>query len=269
MDKMSKRTEIDVFVIDFMLSELNSRQFLSNHLAQFKKDKSLIIERLTVLKDYFDNDYHYKELESFHEIVVNSIHIQINEFIIDKLSISEQLLYREELKIDAIQKRENELKALINKILPSYLKLYLNGRVKFENKSTGLMLEKISNKNFITKIRKPLIENHFISNIDEEKLIKYFNEEIPSLKKIKWLGRSYLLSYFIRELIKNKIIDEENDFWTATVNVFEKENGEPFKRQTIMTDSSNLPKNENGKSYKKLKILKEILENALKEDLKK
>lgn len=57
------RTNIDDFALRFMLSELNAKQFLNEYLTQFNNDKVLIVERLEVLKDYFDNKLHDKEFE--------------------------------------------------------------------------------------------------------------------------------------------------------------------------------------------------------------
>ncbi len=202
------RTNIDDFALRFMLSELNAKQFLNEYLTQFNNDKVIILERLEVLKDYFDNKLHDKEFEDLQEIIIANIPIQPNKFKVEKLTPAQQILYFDELKIEALESKEKELSELINTILPNYIQRF-NKNNEIEEFSDGSVkgLNYKGNFEFIVKFHKLLERNGYIE-IEYEDFKKFFKDRfIPNEKKIYWkkpLNHFYYLVQKIAELEKGK-----------------------------------------------------------------
>jgi hypothetical protein len=199
------RTNIDDFALRFMLSELNAKQFLNEYLTQFNNDKVLILERLEVLKDYFDNKLHDKEFEDLQEIIIANIPIHTNKFKVEKLKTSEQNLYFDELRIEALETRERELSELINTILPNYIQRYDKNN-EIEEFSDGSIkgLNYKGNFEFIVKFHKSLERNGYIE-IEYEDFKKFFKDRfIPNEKKIYWKKPLYHFYYLVQKIAESE-----------------------------------------------------------------
>lgn len=223
------RTNIDDFALKFMLSELNAKQFLSEYLLQFNNVKVSILERLEVLKDYFDNNLHHKEFEDLEEIIIANIPIHPNKFKLEKHTPTEQSLYFDELKIDAIDQRNKELSELVNTILPNYIKRYnkKDDSDEFDDGSVKGFNYK-DNFEYLVKFHKSLVRSKYIE-VEYEDFKKFFKDRfVPDEKKIYWkkpLNHFYYLVQKIAESEKGKPFDfDRNNYLDIIPNMVEYKN---------------------------------------------
>lgn len=179
MDKMEnnmKRTKIDTIINEFLLSELNAKQFITENLSELvnKSDKT---ERLDSLYDYLNNNNQETILENFYEQQLSSIPIHPNEYKLQKLNTLEAMEYIETLREDAFELRVKELSILESEILPFYIKTY---SVPKENIQTPNSIEKKGldykgNFKNIERFHKALERNNFIQ-IEYKEFKKYFQK---------------------------------------------------------------------------------------------
>lgn len=199
------RTNIDDFALRFMLSELNAKQFLNEYLTQFNNDKVLILERLEVLKNYFDNKLHDKEFEDLQEIIIANIPIHPNKFKLEKQTPAQQILYFDELKIEALESKEKELSELINTILPNYIQRY-NKNNEVEEFSDGSVKGLGYTENFdsIYDFYISLRRHKFII-VEYIDFRKFFEERfIPDEKRIYWDKPLSQLYYLIQKMAETE-----------------------------------------------------------------
>lgn len=259
-----ERTTIDDFALKFMLSELNAKQFLSEYLSQFNNDKVAILERLEVLKNYFDNNLHHKEFEDLEEIIIANIPIYPNKFKLEKLTPTEQSLYFDELKIDAIEQRNKELSDLINTILPNYVKRY-NKNSEIEKFDDGSVkgFNYTGNFEYIVKFHKSLERNGYIE-IEYNDFKKFFKDRfIPNEKKIYWkksLNHFYYLVQKIAESEKGKPFDfDRNNYLDIIPNMIEYKN--KFSQEIEFLNKAKYSRN--NAPLKNTTLLDKILKNIL------
>lgn len=258
------RTNIDDFALKFMLSELNAKQFLSEYLTQFNNDKVAILERLEVLKDYFDNNLHNKEFEDLEEIIIANIPTRPNNFKLEKLTPAEQILYFDELKIDAIEERKKELSELINMILPNYIKRY-NKNSEADEFDDGSVkgLNYKGNFEYIVKFHKSLERNGYIE-IEYEDFKKFFKERfIPNEKRIYWkkpLNHFYYLVQKIAESDKGKPFDfDRNNYLDIIPNMIEHKNKFTQEIESLSKEKYS----RNNAPLKNTTLLDKVLKNIL------
>ncbi|MDO5655445.1 MAG: hypothetical protein Q4G27_04825 [Flavobacteriaceae bacterium] len=225
---MSNRTNIDDFALNFMLSELNAKQFLSNHLSQFNNDKVAILERLDVLKDYFENNLHNKEFEDLQEIIIANIPINPNDFKLEKLTPAEQILYFDELKIEALEQRDKAFKELISSTIPNYINHYNKKETKaFDDGSIKGLSYKCKAEN-IVRFHTSLVRSGYIE-VEYEDFKKFFKDRfMPNEKRIYWkkpLNHFYYLMQKIAETDKGKYFDfDRNNYLDIIPNMIEYKN---------------------------------------------
>ena len=178
---------------------------MNEYLTQFNNDKVLILERLEVLKDYFDNKLHDKEFEDLQEIIIANIPIQPNKFKVEKLTSAEQILYFDELRIEALESREKELSELIYTILPNYIQRYnKNNEIKEFSDGSVKGLNYKGKFEYIVKFHRSLERIGFIE-IDYEDFKKFFNERfIPDEKRIFWKKPLNQLNYLIQKIVASE-----------------------------------------------------------------
>lgn len=258
------RTNIDDFALKFMLSELNAKQFLSEYLTQFNNDKVAILERLEVLKDYFDNNLHNKEFEDLEEIIIANIPTRPNNFKLEKLTPAEQILYFDELKIDAIEQRNKELSELINTILPNYIKRYnKNSEVEKIDDGSVKGLNYKGNFEYIVKFHKSLERSGYIE-IEYEDFKKFFKDRfMPDEKRIYWkkaLNHFYYLIQKIAESDKGKPFDfDRNNYLDIIPHMIEYKN--KFTQEVESLTKEKYSRNDD--KVKDTSLLDKILKNIL------
>ncbi|MBW7870667.1 MAG: hypothetical protein H3C39_06350 [Flavobacteriia bacterium] len=247
-----------------MLSELNAKQFLSEYLTQFNNDKVAILERLEVLKDYFDNNLHNKEFEDLEEIIIANIPTHPNNFKLEKLTPAEQILYFDELKIDAIEERKKELSEFINMILPNYIKRYnKNSEVEKIDDGSVKGLNYKGNFEYIVKFHKSLERNGYIE-IGYEDFKKFFKDRfMPDEKRIYWkkpLNHFYYLMQKIAESDKGKPFDfDRNNYLDIIPHMIEYKN--KFTQEVESLTKEKYSRNDD--KVKDTSLLDKILKNIL------
>lgn len=260
---MYDRTIIDDFSLKFILSELNAKQFLSNYLSQFNYDRVFVLERLEVLKDYFENNLQEKQFEDLHELIIANIPIHPNDFKLEKLTLAEQILYFDELKIDALEQRDKEFKELINSTIPNYINQYSGSESKEFNDGSIKGLNYKRNFENIIKFHKYLVKKEYIE-IEYIDFKKFFKDKfIPTEKKILWkkpLSHFYYLFRRIAMTEKGKYFDfDRNNYLDIIPNMIE------YKKKYTQKIES-LPKEKysrNNGLVKNTIILDKAIENLL------
>ena len=86
-----------------------------------------------------------------------------------------------------------------------------------------------------------LKEHAFIDTATELEQFKtiFRNKEITPQKRIKWIGSTKELQWFIKELMyeSQKIVDLKNDIWLITASCFVDKNGKEFMDSQLRTAS--------------------------------
>ena len=203
MEKDGERIGNDIFILDFLHSELSAYQFLNEHLSKlnFKSDKNLEVISLC---DYFKNKNQESVIKEFYNEYLNNIKIHPNYIKLKKLNHIKTLEYLEELKEDAFASRISQLDELEKEVLPLYRENY---SISLPNDKTNISIEKTGfdykgDFSNIQKLHKFLKKREYIE-VEYIEFKKYFQGTFtPNGKRVLWLKPLNQLTYFIKSIKK-------------------------------------------------------------------
>jgi len=90
----------------------------------------------------------------------------------------------------------------------------------------------VKNPGVLNDAFQQLVNSKFILASDEENFIDTFFGRTPK-KRIEWQGDIGALSYFIKEINGEGIVDVKKQIWNITLKCFSKENGESFTKSQL------------------------------------
>ncbi len=220
MDKMEnsmKRTELDIIINEFLLSELNAKEFIEK-----LNDDLFSNENLFKMYDYLKNNRQESVLEHFYEEQLNSIPIHPNEIKLKEMNHLEVLEYLEILREDAFYTRIQELKKLEVETLPMYMRMFQvdEFNVSIQNKEKEHIenqIDSVSNEldgfNYykansdyeLDALFDFLKKEKLIDKVDKRMFKVFFREKFDrDSPKIQFIGSVSLFAMMIKKMMRMK-----------------------------------------------------------------
>ena len=183
-------------IYKFLFSDKSATSFFSDVLLDLKSD----VDRVITLKQLLfllNENSQDRIIEFFHQNELSLIPIQPNKYLTSSFTFEEEEAYNHELMINALSRKENELKRLKEDYIPSLIKTYTN-----DNKnSIAKGLNYVGNKVNLLNFRNYLVDKGLIEKVDDETFFNIFSEEFtPNGNLIHWNASVSEFKYFIKKI---------------------------------------------------------------------
>jgi hypothetical protein len=213
MDKMDKKSKIDVLIYNFFNSNYNANEYIFELFSNKPKNQVTNLSRSILM---FLNEN--KQEKVLKDILLERTLLDESVKLGSKINISNDFFNTR------FAERIKELRILQTEILPNYL----GNKINLEDSKHLVGFKVIGNQDiFLEDLRLHLIKHKFIAEIPNSKFLKCFKNNLPeNYTKITWLSDANVLHQLVKTICNranNKIGNYK--MWNASRNVFQDELG--------------------------------------------